>query len=245
MRSLKEEKNEFESNPELLNSMEKSKNMRNNVQKCEKFSSYIQLESLKKVKEYIKTETTEPQSIKYLPPTDVSLQFRRKSERYDTSEKNKFNFGYLQIDQVKNYDFYFPEDNIDQVLMRVAIHKIGQMRKKKTKSLKSIKKYEISIESMTNMMVLEKSRKENIIRNPFQKEFFKAKKHMEKLIAEEEFNPEKIKNVLREKMQKTGFGDNFTKIRDFFFQKKGKFKVISLKQKVRTQKKKPRGAFLF
>ena len=95
------------------------------------------------------------------------------------------------------------------------------------------------------MMVLEKSRKENIIRNPFQKEFFKAKKHMEKLIAEEEFNPEKIKNVLREKMQKTGFGDNFTKIRDFFFQKKGKFKVISLKQKVRTQKKKPRGAFLF
>lgn len=189
--------------------------------KTENKTSYSTFHNIDKNKEC----TNEPNSNKSFPAaSDISLKQGKLAE-------NELCYC-LVMDRVKCFDLYFPEDNVDQVLARIASFKL---RKKKAKSTKTFKKNRSSFESVTNTF-----RKQSIekmkdgARNPFQKEFFKAKKFIDKMIEEEEFNPEKIKKVLREKLRKKKtMTESVRKIGNIFSRKRSKVKIAKKKSGIK------------
>ena len=170
----------------------------------------------------------------------------------------------LQIDHLKSYEVYFPGDNIERVLNRIEGMKLINLMRKKRKSTKSRKRYEMLIESSNeknrgsifavqskdserNMNV----KKENDLINiknsnnhsPFQKNFFKTKNNIEKQILEEEFDITKLKESFRERIKRNNESSSgkLNKIVSFFTVKKKekkKFFRVGKKENLKTVQKK-------
>ena len=218
---IEQSNNHLESNSELLieKSCQRQSGTRNSLFKVRtEKSSFSMIESLRH-REIGKSETIVINS---------TIDNSGESPKNEANEKNQILTGFLEIDKMKSYNFYFPDDNVDVVLNRIAFYRMTTLRKKKTKNFKHAKINDFSIETMA--YTIDKIKKENINRNPFQKIFFKAKKHIEKLIEEEEFNPEKFKRGLRENYMKMSTIGFFKKIGNLCFGKKYSKKLVLRKR---------------
>lgn len=136
---------------------------------------------------------------------------------------------HLEIDQMKSYDAYFPNDNFELVLARVSEKKLLKGRRNRINNRTNIserknygdprKKFEHS-------------------NSPFQRKFFKNEINLEKLIQEEQFDRHRfkekfLKNIEKNKKKTSGF----FKISNFLFEKNGKKTVLRVKRKKNQSKK--------
>ena len=179
------------------------------------------------------------------------LESFKLANRLENNEKTKNQAALeavLDLDRLKSFESYFPEDNIERVLKRRCL-----IMKSNKNITRRKKKYELFLENINRKTkqnlenIMEEKQEKDFLspvsnsNSPFQRKFFKTKNNLEKQMREEEFDEEKIKTFFREKFQKkkkTG-GGNLTKIANFFFKsdkkkislvkKKGNFKPISQK----------------
>jgi len=151
----------------------------------------------------------------------------------------------LDLDRLKSFEFYFPEDNIERVLKRVEGEKLQYLRRKSTKNIPSRKKKsELFLQNVNRKKKLnlenlmeEKQEKDFLSpvsnpNSPLHRDFFKTKNNLEKQMREEEFDQEKIKTFFREKFQKKkeAGGGKLTKIANFFFKNdKKKISLVKIK----------------
>ena len=113
----------------------------------------------------------------------------------------------VEIDMIKSYEDYFTSGNIENVLEKIEQMKRAYKKIRKSKSIYS-KMNIANKELMDGSFCLERSKvfeNNNGVRkgrpNIMRKNFFKNSKNLEKMIKEELFNPEKLKDYYIKKYQ--------------------------------------------
>jgi len=201
-----------------------------------------------------------------------------KSENFDEEKKNEqkksqilmVNFEEnclknncaLEIDRIKSFEFYFPENNIEKILARIEYVKLSEFLQK-TKKNKNKKKYQRFLENRMNLndkkpdfligsslqqnafdaqKYLEQFDGETIKKvsleksNKIQKSFFKKKSQIQKMILDEEFDQEKFKEKFKESYnvkKKTTFFEKVLKV----FRKKIQPKMKTMRSKTLKSQK--------
>ena len=136
----------------------------------------------------------------------------------------------LEMETVKSFEVYFPHNNIERVLARIEYLKLSEILRKGKKNCNR-KKYQLFLENNMNinevkpnflfgsLLANNTENAENYLEEKFDKEmkkilieqktggglqrkFFKDRANIERLIREEEFDPEKLKERYKEKYQK-------------------------------------------
>ena len=188
--------------------------------------------SISRLEKSLKSEIL-PSSNKSFPGSNSALKpYLIKSEK--SFKNNDF---LLDFDRLKSYEAYFPEQNIDKVLSRIAAFRpLMAFKRKKTY------RYNImSVESIRNinnpLTSAEKIKKEGISKKHFEKDFFKSKKHIEKLIQEEEFDLEKFREGFRGKMESRESGV-MERIRSIFGGERISKESIGVSRHIRKNEKK-------
>ena len=179
------------------------------------------------------------------------LESFRLANRLENNEKNKNQAekialeAVLDLDRLKSFESYFPEDNIEMVLKIIKREKLGNLIMKSTKNIPNRKeKYELFLKNVNRKKkqnlenIMEEKQEKDFLstlsnpNSPFQRKFFKTKNNLEKQMREEEFDQEKIKTFFREKFQKKkeAGGGKLTKIANFFFKNdKKKISLVKIK----------------
>ena len=170
------------------------------------------------------------------------LESFKLANRLENNEKTKNQAALeavLDLDRLKSFESYFPEDNIERVLKRRCL-----IMKSNKNITRRKKKYELFLENINRKTkqnlenIMEEKQEKDFLspvsnsNSPFQRKFFKTKNNLEKQMREEEFDQEKIKTFFREKFQKKkeAGGGKLTKIANFFFKNdKKKISLVKIK----------------
>lgn len=172
-----------------------------------------------------------------------------------------------EVDRVKSFEDYYPHNNIETVVNCIEREKFRKLNKKIKKSNFLKSKYQLFIQNNLNVnesiptflrgSTLYDKRKATTLKNnlkknekyiqknndsihqPSKRYYFKNSLNLQKLIAQEKFDPEKLKEYYRKKYMKT----NRTKqLFEFFKNVFGKtlnfFKKIAKKKKTTKNKEK-------
>ena len=132
----------------------------------------------------------------------------------------------LEIDQMKSYDSYFPNDNFELVLARVNEKKLLKGRKSRINNRTK------NLDRKKNNGECSPRKKFEHSNSPFQRKFFKNEINLEKLIQEEQFDRHRfkerfLKNIEKNKKKASGFFN----ISNFFSEKNDKKTVLRVKRK--------------
>jgi len=217
---------------------------------CQNSQNNLKKKSAKNAISQMKSNSVVESLLPYLE----SLKLLENQEKAKNLVQKTFE-AVLNIDNLKSFESYFPENNIERVLSRVEGVMLRNFMKNK-KNVKNRKKSRIMLtfKEKTNGLLgndfhpenlenyeEEKHEKELMNQNknsPFQKTFFKTKNNIEKQIQEEEFDSEKFKESFREQMRiKLESGGWLNKI-VYFFWGKNKKKILHMKKKgsLKTEK---------
>ena len=159
----------------------------------------------------------------------------------------------LEIDKIKSFEFYFPDNNIENILARIEYLKLLKILEK-TKKNKNKKKYQLFIENHLNLNdrqpnyllgnslqkgapnvekfleEFEKEGKRNFSTEKskkIQRKFFKKKSHIQKMMLDQEFDEEKFKEKFKKNFYQIKTKENFLEkvAKSFNFSKTNRLKI--------------------